>query len=318
MNTIFVSIASMADTELVPTIKDILEKATYPEKITLSVFVQDNDPFEKQILEIVQRFKSTLKFKQVGLLEARGVGYARRQTQEHINPIIHKYYLQVDAHSRFIDNWDTVIIDDYEKATKHWGSFIYSVYPHNYGYLDGTLFYDTRNNVLSMEILEDDPESPTRYSGRNKAYAGNVFGELTNYFCGGFAFGYSEIFYNHKYDPCIFYNGEEPYMSISLYASKIKIVAPNKSYLFHDYEGGPENRRLSFFLDQPDLKNKKDKEELKDISLTYISNAHVFFKKFYSGIVNENFNEKLYNAHQEWYRNHVLKYGTYSDASYYS
>jgi hypothetical protein len=41
MNTIFVSISSLADTEFLPTIEDLCEKADHPENITISVFLQD-------------------------------------------------------------------------------------------------------------------------------------------------------------------------------------------------------------------------------------------------------------------------------------
>lgn len=300
MNTILVAIASMADKELIPTIKSALEKAESPELLTFALFVQDIKDPKKKIKQLIDKFGAKLRYEYVPLEEAKGVGYARHQTQTHLRPKVHKYFLQIDSHTMFIDKWDTTIIDLYEKSRDHWGKFVYSVYPNNYGYRDKKVFLDFTEMPATVRILQDIEGSNSRYSGTPRAhYKGNEYGELTHYFCGGFSFGDADILFNHPYRKEIFYNGEEPYMSIMLYADNIKVVSPPQDIVFHDCMGVMEGRRFSFFLEQEEPAYKKYKAlfpHFEDMVLL----SYGFLDEFYKGYIDGEFNEKVYNAYQEW------------------
>lgn len=296
-DTIFISIASMADSELIPTVLDILEKAEHPENLTLSIFVQDEKSPRDQILKLTKEHKAKLKFGHVGISEARGVGYARHQTQLHLNPTMHKYYLQIDSHTRFIQAWDTEIVNDYTLSEQHWGNHIYSVYPWGYEYRDGKVAFFKEYHLTSMDIVV----SPGRdgYFGKPRQYQGNEFGELTGFHCGGFAFGYSSFFYNNKYPPKVFYDGEEAYMSITFYRNGVKVVAPNKNYIFHDYNGVAEKRRFSSLVFQDDSKYL-DYDKAQTLREEQIQESYKFLDSFFFGYVNGLFDEEIHKAHLEW------------------
>jgi hypothetical protein len=307
MNTIFVSISSLADTEFLPTIKDLCEKADHPENITISVFLQDEKCLRDKVLKITNKFGTKLKYEYVYLDQAKGVGHARFQTQKHLLPKVHKYYLQVDSHTRFIDSWDTEIIKKYELSKSHFGKLIYSVYPNNYDCRDKKYFLNITKIPTSMQILQDkEKDSPSRYAGRPWPYKGDEFGEIKNYFCGGFAFGDSEIFYKYKYSPKILYNGEEPYMSIKLYADNIKIVVPPQDFVFHDYMGVFQNRRFSFFMEQDNPKYKKYKKMFADKLDGFVDVSYKFLDDFFEGIEDGVFDQKIYDAHLEWFKKFVI------------
>ena len=79
--TIFVNIASYRDPELVPTIKDCLEKAKYPERLRFGICWQHNPEDEWDNLD---EFKNDSRFRidDVHFQEAKGVCWARNRTQK--------------------------------------------------------------------------------------------------------------------------------------------------------------------------------------------------------------------------------------------
>ena len=69
--SIFVSIVSYRDTELVPTINSLLSNADLPEEIHLGVVSQDKDHPDLSFVENLSYTKMDFKY-------SRGVGYARK------------------------------------------------------------------------------------------------------------------------------------------------------------------------------------------------------------------------------------------------
>ena len=68
--SIFVSIASYRDTELIPTIKSLLSNADNPDQIHLGVVSQDMEHPDLSFVENISYTKMYFKY-------SRGVGYAR-------------------------------------------------------------------------------------------------------------------------------------------------------------------------------------------------------------------------------------------------
>ena len=296
-NSIFVSIASAADKELIPTIKDLLYKADTPENITLSIFCQDLDSPELWVKDIVKRYNAKLIFEFMHIYDAKGVGYARRKTQDHLTEE-YKYYLQIDSHTRFIESWDTLLVEEYEANKKYWGKYFFSGYPFNY-YYDGNVWKFTKEShaVESMQVLRH--ESLYRYRGMGKKYEGDEHGEETGYFCGGFAFGYAKLFLKYKYHEDIFYNGEEMIQSILMHRDKVKLVVPTKNYVYHDYQGSIQGRRFSFFVDTDNKIYNEYKRRIDYIPMIEKSNNHLL--EFYEGRIDGKFSQTLLDAYKSWH-----------------
>lgn len=295
--------ASALDTELIPTITDLLEKADDTTRITLSIFCQDVKSPYKKIKKLITKYGAKLKFEYVDDTQIAGVGYARLQASNALIPKIHKYYLQVDSHMRAIDNWDTMLITEYENSKKHWkDKIVFSAYPASYTYENKKLVFENDKNLpWSMQVVKNNGDYP--YHGAFKKYNGGEFGELTNYFCGGFAFGDSKIFADNRYYPEIFYMGEEAIMSIRLYSDNVKIIAPAKNFFYHDYDGGLEGRRVSFFANQEDPTNVYYKD-LIDLDAK-LNDSKDFMGKFYTGYIYGKYSPKIINAIKEWDANFV-------------
>jgi hypothetical protein len=111
---IFVSIASYRDKELGITVFDILNKANNPKNVVLSILSQDKEENHPNLDLIFSYFKVEEYFyKKIHFTESTGVGFARAETQKYLSDR-YRYYLQVDSHSQFVEDWDIKLVEDYE------------------------------------------------------------------------------------------------------------------------------------------------------------------------------------------------------------
>ena len=107
---IFIQIASYRDPQLIPTLKDCLEKAKYPENLVLSIAWQHSKDDKWDNLD---EFKDDNRFRIVDIdyKEAKGACWARNLLQQ--NYTDEEFTLQLDSHHRFIENWDEELITMY-------------------------------------------------------------------------------------------------------------------------------------------------------------------------------------------------------------
>ena len=105
-STIFVSIASYRDMELIPTINSLLENASLPHRIYVGLVFQSSQEeqkvFEHSSLPLPWASKNLRKI-YLHFQDATGPCYARYLAQS-----LHRgeeYFLQIDSHMRFRRNW---------------------------------------------------------------------------------------------------------------------------------------------------------------------------------------------------------------------
>ena len=108
MSKIFIQIASYRDPQLLPTIKDCLEKSTYPENLVFGICRQFNpeDGFDN-----LEEFLDDDRFKIIDVYytESKGVCWARNKVQQLYKD--EEYTLQIDSHMRFEKGWDETLIN---------------------------------------------------------------------------------------------------------------------------------------------------------------------------------------------------------------
>ena len=105
--TIFVQIASYRDPQLLPTIKDCIEKAKYPENLRFGIAWQHS---LDDVWDNLEEYKNDSRFRIVDIdyKDSKGACWARNQLQQKYNN--EKYTLQLDSHHRFIQDWDSELI----------------------------------------------------------------------------------------------------------------------------------------------------------------------------------------------------------------
>jgi hypothetical protein len=251
VDSIFVSIASFRDAELTNTIYSLLSQAKDLSKIHVCVFSQDEDDKHPKLESLFDLFGvSDYTYKKINYKDSSGVGYARNYVQQFIKPE-HDFFLQIDSHSRFIQDWDALLIEDYNRCHDHWqDKIILSCYPMGF-------VYDKFGNFSVSDFVSPTAvkgvfwkDTVLKYNCRYTEYTGQDVGMLTGYFCAGMVFGKTELFIDTPYDPKIYFNGEEQTLSIRFYEKGVKIIAPPNNYLYHDYDGKKRKRQWDGDPDQ--------------------------------------------------------------------
>lgn len=124
MKTIFVSIAAMDDTEVVPTVKNCFEAAAHPERIVVGVGLAALEPSIYDELTALYkddpRLRITYEQIQRNDLEPLGVGKGRWRAARLYKD--EDYMLQIDCHTHLAQNWDVDMIDLYEGAKEASGN----------------------------------------------------------------------------------------------------------------------------------------------------------------------------------------------------
>lgn len=106
--TIFVQIASYRDPQLLPTLKDMIDKADYPENLRIGIAWQHH---KDDAWDNLDKYKNDKRFRilDIEANDSKGVCWARNLVQQvYLNE---KYTLQLDSHHRFVSGWDTLLID---------------------------------------------------------------------------------------------------------------------------------------------------------------------------------------------------------------
>lgn len=108
-NKIFVSIASLEDPSLVDTIRNCLNKAKNPQNIIFGISLQYEvapylDDFINQCRIIKHDLPDFENNHGAGIIEIRNAIKKLHKDED--------YYLQIDAHTDFAENWDDILIHD--------------------------------------------------------------------------------------------------------------------------------------------------------------------------------------------------------------
>jgi hypothetical protein len=225
---IFVQIASYRDPELVPTINDLLNKAKYPNNLTFGICWQHSTKDEWDDLGI---YKKDPRFRilDVAWNESKGLCWARSKIQKLWND--EEYTLQLDSHHRFLQNWDEELINMM--------NIVDSSKPIITSYAG---MYDPKNNRL----LNTDPY---KMVASNFTDSGTIlfrphsienWTELTKpikarFVSGHFFFTVGQHCTEYKYDPNIYFAGDEISLSIRSYTLGYDLYHPHKTVIWHEY-----------------------------------------------------------------------------------
>ena len=103
--TICLEIPSYMDFELMDTVQGALKQAEHPERVHFAICYQDDN------MDMLARLKTipNCRIKSMRPEDARGTGYARNQCQQLLDDT-DDFFLQIDAHMRFVKNWDTILL----------------------------------------------------------------------------------------------------------------------------------------------------------------------------------------------------------------
>lgn len=227
---IFVQIASYRDPELVPTIKDMIAKAKHPEKLTFGIC------WQKDETENLDEFINNPNFRieTYHYSESQGLGWARNITNKLYRG--EKYTLQIDSHHRFVQDWDAMILEDYDQALSVAKKPIISTYCTPF---DTALPIEKASPVPCLmsqyefsndKLLMSMPHYIGDYEKRTKIIRARTLS-------GHFFFVAGKFIEEVPYDPDIYFGGytEETTMSVRAYTHGYDFFSPYRMIMWHEY-----------------------------------------------------------------------------------
>lgn len=235
-DTIFVQIASYRDPDCKNTIRDLFQNAKNPHKVFVGINWQysDEDDFEPFYKE--DSYIKQIKILKYNCKESKGVCWARAKTQELYNN--ETFTLQIDAHMRFIPNWDSELIKMHDKLVESgFEKPVISHYPPNFS-LDGKK--DDWQGKMSPYI-RDDGIVYFKLSG----YTIDEYNEMplpSASVAGGLIFAKGEIIKEVPYDPYLYFHGEEITLSVRLWTNGWDIFNPTKIIAYHLYQSATDDK----------------------------------------------------------------------------
>jgi hypothetical protein len=224
--TIFVSIASYRDPELVPTILDCLTKAKYPDEIRIGVCWQ-HGPTESIDPVLGNAHIDVLSF---DWRDSEGPCWARAQIMKLWDG--EDFYLQLDSHHRFVRDWDVKLLGQLQLISSQ--KPILTTYCQGYDLKDGTplsrlptrMDFDTFTpdgiplfRAVSISPSSDREARPTR----------------SRFVSAHFLFTDSAFVQEVEYDPDLYFYGEEISLAVRAYTWGYDFFHPTEAIVFHQY-----------------------------------------------------------------------------------
>jgi hypothetical protein len=225
--TIFVSIASYRDSELVPTVLDMLAKARRPERLRFGICWQHGD--DEDITPLLNHPQVTVL--DVNWRDAQGTCWARAECMKMYDGEDH--FLQFDSHHRFVPAWDDRIMHQLRSAPadKPLLTAYLPVYeideepdpgaePLVLTALD--IGADTIPRVCPMPIpgwRDRDRPVRARFVSGHFLFAGGSFVEQV------------------PYDPELYFHGEEITLSVRAFTWGWDLFHPIRTNMWHNYGG---------------------------------------------------------------------------------
>jgi hypothetical protein len=258
--TIFVSIASYKDPILWNTVSDCINNAEFPDKIKFGIVDQsdiefdiDSHPNKKQITY----FHFNPKYSR-GPCWARSIANSFYTNED--------FVLQIDAHTIFDKNWDTILIQTLNKCRTKSPKSLISSYPPAFKIVDGEFIKNIKENVVvvfkpnnNAVINEKDPGFG--FIG----YEINSNEPILGYHvAGGLIFAPGDFLLEVPYDPNVYFLGEEQNIAIRAWTSGWDLYQIPNIPIYHLYYSS-SLRPLHW-----DKEDDKDRQlrwfELRDIS----------------------------------------------------
>jgi hypothetical protein len=222
---IFVQIASYRDPELLPTIRDCINKAKYPENLTFGVCWQRDET------ESLEEFTHDIRFR---VLEyhwsiSKGLCWARSEIQKLWDG--EEYTMQLDSHHRFLQNWDEELISMMNMVNSE--KPIITAYAGMYRPSDNQLLNVEPYRMVATNFTEGGtimfrPHAIPNWETLEKPIP-------ARFVSGHFFFTIGRHCEEYKYDPNIYFAGDEISLSIRSYTLGYDLFHPHKTVVWHEY-----------------------------------------------------------------------------------
>lgn len=267
-DTIFIQIASYRDPQLLPTLKDCLEKAKHPENLRFGIAWQHA---KQDAWDRLDEYKQDPRFTIIDIdyEKSQGVCWARNQVQSLYKD--EKYTLQLDSHHRFTENWDETLItmlkdlqeQGHEKPllTAYIPSFDPDNDPGARVQVPWKLTFDRYIPEGAVFFL---PAAFNTEEGDDLSRP-----MLGRFYSAHFCFTLGEFAREVKHDPEYYFHGEEISIAARAFTHGYDIFYPNKVIIWHEYT---RKGRTKQWDDDKTWGNRNNKSHLRNRKLFGMDN----------------------------------------------
>ena len=229
-NKIFIQIASYRDPQMIPTIEDMLAKASHPENLVFGLCWQYDETEDITKYDNDPRFRVSKHH----YSESQGLGWARHITNTLYNG--EKYTLQIDSHHRFVQGWDDICLEDYKQAKKYSKKPIITTYCTPFNPNDNESTWNPVPCLMSQyefsgdKLLMSMPYYIQDYKERKHIIKARTIS-------GHFYFTSGDFVKEVPYDPDIYFGGytEETTLSVRAFTNGYDFFSPYKMVMWHEY-----------------------------------------------------------------------------------
>jgi hypothetical protein len=232
MSTIFISIASYRDPQLLFTLRDCINKADNPVNLRFGIAWQHNIEDEWDNLDEFQ-FDPRFTIIDIPYNDSKGTCWARNLIQQQYQG--EDYYLQLDSHHRFVEGWDTKCIDSLEdlKSKGHkkplLTAYLPSFNPNN----------DPEERVIESWWMTFDrfiPEGAVFFLPAIIPDWQNLTSPISSRFLSAhFIFTLGQWCTEVPYDPEYYFHGEEISLAVRSYTHGYDLFHPHIIIAWHEY-----------------------------------------------------------------------------------
>lgn len=240
---IFVQIAAYRDNELLPTIKNMIDKADNPENLRFGICWQHHpkDDFDKELYDFMQNDD---RFQVIDVDNKRGHGtcWARHMIQ-HLY-CEEEFTLAIDSHHRFVDAWDSKLKSMYyymqEKGHPKplFTGYITSYKPWLEG-TDGTDDYTFENGFETepWKMIFDRfiPEGAIFFLPTNMEPDEQREPMPSRFYSAHFCFASGQMCREVPHDPNYYFHGEEISIAARAFTHGYDLFHPHKIIAYHEY-----------------------------------------------------------------------------------
>jgi glycosyltransferase involved in cell wall biosynthesis len=229
---IFIQIASYRDPELIPTLRDCIEKSDNPDNLVFSICWQHSKDDEWDNLD---EFKDDSRFKiiDVDYTESKGACWARNTLQQQYDG--EQYTLQLDSHHRFIEGWDTELINmledlrtkGHEKPllTSYISSYNPETDPKGRTQVPWLMNFDRFIPEGAIFFL---PATIPDWETRTEPIP-------ARFYSAHFTFSLGSFVVEVPHDPEYYFHGEEISIAVRAYTHGYDLFHPHKIIAWHEY-----------------------------------------------------------------------------------
>lgn len=223
---IFVQIAAYRDPELLPTIRDCLAKAAWPDDLRFGICWQ-TDAEDRSLEPFLG--SDRFRIQRVPWHESKGLCWARAEIQKMYEG--EDYTLQIDSHHRFAPGWDRFFLGSLESCGSP--KPILTSYA---GVYEPGVSETPPSGPFKMVADRFTPSGTILFLPRDIPGWRDLTGPVRARFVSGhFFLTLGRHCEEYRYDPQLYFAGDEISLSIRSYTLGYDLFHPHRNMVWHEY-----------------------------------------------------------------------------------